>query len=114
MQFQNPIHNAQKEVIQKSDDVIGKIALEATDIGWSLNEGYRFVKVEDEMELALWREYILCVMHSRSMDTIADVAAFCGKEIIADERLRELMVLLLVQYWIIMITVLAVMIFWEL
>ena len=30
-----------------------------------------------------------CSPYKRSMDTIADVAAYFGKEIIADERLRE-------------------------
>ena len=30
-----------------------------------------------------------CSPYKRSMDTIADVAAFFGKEIITDERLRE-------------------------
>lgn len=39
-----------------------------------------------------------CSPYKRSMDTIADVAAYFGKEIITDERLRERMVLLSARY----------------
>ena len=33
--------------------------------------------------------FVYCSPYKRSMDTIADAAAFFGKEIITDERLRE-------------------------